>query len=383
MAVDTYALTSVDSVKSYIGSDINRDALKIYYSGAASSAYVQIDNNTLVLTHNYGTDASIDLTNVSYDTLSELVAYINASVANWEATRLYHGSASSADLLETGELGALGSSNEQTLKIEDNYLIERLVDRATDLIERYCNRKLKSRAYTKEIYDGNGFNKFILEQYPVTELTRLGMGRTNAFSVQHTTATTAAFFEITQTVVKLQTDDNAATSLTIDDYATINALITAIEANAGWDCTLLNSSCGSYDPKLVLLPRPRMYCLTPSLAYAEMVDDFLTEYHLEAGPDADRNQGIVYYPGVFINGHQNIFVWYTAGYTTVPYSLEMACIELVKWKHDRSKKDFSLRSEKIGNVYSYENFGIGDFEAFMGIHPEIRAELDLFRRREF
>jgi len=371
MAVGTYALTSLDEALAYIGENVSRDAFWIYYNGANSTATVEVQENKLVLTDSSTTE--IDLTNASYDTLGELVTYINNSVTDWVAGLIYHSSASSADLIVTGELNAKGSSNEQTLKIKDNYLIERLIDRASDLIERYCGRKLKSRSYTKEVYDGTGTERLILREYPVTQVSRVAIGRADAFSVKNTTATTSAFVEVTDTKVIL-TADGSATELTISNYSTINDLITAIKNESGWTCSLVDSNFGSYQASEILV-RPAMYCLDPDVAYIEIPDDYITDYFLKGGADEFYNPGILHYYGGFNAGHQNVFVWYTAGYTTIPYALEQACLELVKYKYDQSKRDSGVKSEKIGKVYSYT---LADLEN--ALPNELLSQLQLFKR---
>ena len=49
---------------------------------------------------------------------------------------------------------------------------------------------------------------------------------------------------------------------------------------------------------------------------------------------------------------QNIFVDYTAGYTTVPDDLESACITLASSLYHSRERDEGLKSEKLGD-YSY------------------------------
>lgn len=124
-----------------------------------------------------------------------------------------------------------------------------------------------------------------------------------------------------------------------------------------------------------------MYVDSAKTAYIEVPDDFMTEYKV-VSPSESRNYGVIEASVVFVPNLEH-FISYQGGYTTIPYSLEMACIELVKYKYDKSKKDFGLKSERIGNVYAYENFGPGDLSEFLGLNPEIKAEIDLFRSREF
>jgi len=224
MAVDIHALTSVDEILAFLGEDIKRDAIWIYWSSDdADAATVEVTDTALILkvtvgtahravTTNVatiGTDAAhglvsggsvvisgmsdvayndtftvtavSDTTHFSFalvhadevetvdtggtvigtntltfadsdkNTLSELTTAINA-LTGWKDGRIYHSDAESTDLIITGALSCLDSENEITLKIKDNYLIEKLIDRATDLIERYCDRLFDTSAYTREIY---------------------------------------------------------------------------------------------------------------------------------------------------------------------------------------------------------------------------------------
>jgi len=371
MPVGTYALTSADEAFAYIGEDASRDALWIYYDGANATATVEVQDNALVLTDS--ATHSFDLTNVAYDTIGELVTGIVA-ISGWHAGSLYHPSAASLDLEITGAVNAKDEANEQTLKIKDVYLIEKLIDRATDFIERFCNRKLKTRSYSRESYWGNGRQMITLDQYPVTAVSRVSYGRTNAFSIKNTTATNNATAEITASILSLVADGAAATTFTLSSYAIINLLLAAINLTAGWSATLLDSSLGTRKATDLLI-RPAMYCLSPAVAYGEIPDDELTEYML-INPSEDRNAGILQCPSAFTAGIE-FWISYTAGYTPIPYALEAACLELVKYKYNQSKKDGALRSESLGD-YSYT---IGDFNK--GIPDDLKNALDFFKRRIF
>ena len=52
-------------------------------------------------------------------------------------------------------------------------LITNLINRATDLIESYCDRRFISTAYTNEVYDGMGAHTIVLKQFPVTAISSL------------------------------------------------------------------------------------------------------------------------------------------------------------------------------------------------------------------
>jgi len=382
MALWTYALTTVEEVLAYLGEHAQRDAFSLYFTGTSGTNTVTVNDLTLVLVDEDNGTTTLTFSNASYDTLTELVAAINA-VAGWVAELIYHGSADTADMVTTGTLDAEGVANKQTLKIKDVYLIERLIDRASDLIERYCGRKFVSRAYTNEQYYGSGSSDLFLDQYPATRVSRVQVGRANSFSIVNT-STDANFctVEVNASTMRLIVDGGANaddTSLTLTDYASIDALITAIEAlGKGWDCTTQATDTASRDADEIL-PRPAMYVDSTTQAWIETGDESLTDYKM-VHIDEDRNYGVIRRPGVFLK-HTEYHVSYTAGYSTIPYALVMACVELVKYKYDLSKRGSGLKSEKIGNVYAYTNFGASDLE--LGLSPAIKAELDLFRKRDF
>jgi len=379
MAVGTYALTSTDEVFAFLGSDAQRDAFWVYYSGANATATVQVKENSIDFVDS-GTTTR-DLTSASYDTLAELVADINNNISGWEAGLIYHGSALSVDLVTTGALDAKGLANEQTLQIKDIYLIERLADRATDFIERWCNRKLVSRDYTAELYWGNGHCKLILDQYPVTRVMRLRRGRSNSFSIVNS-STDADFctVEVTSTTIRLIVDGGTNaddTALTLSTYTSIDALITAIHALAkGWTCTTLATDT-SYRDASELLERPSMAVTATVSAYIEVVDEDITDYKLMSY-DADRNEGIIKKATVFQEGTE-YFVNYTGGFTTTPAALEEACIRLVAYRYGQSKRADSgdLKKEQLGD-YSYEKFGLAEFKG--ALPPDLIAEIELFKK---
>ena len=375
MSVSAYALTSVAEVLTFLGEDAYSNAFWIYFSGTTGINTCQINEDSVVLIDEDNGTTTIDITHADYDTLAELIAKIN-TVTGWNAGLLYNGSADSGDLRITGALDCDTSSKQKNIQIKDVYKIERLIDRATDFIERYCNRLLASRTHTKEVYDSNAMGELILEQYPATQVQRVGLGRENVFSIKYTTACTSAFVEVDSTNVIL-TVDGVETEVAISTN-TMNQLITAIELNAGWECTLLNSNFGSYQASEILI-FPGSFCKDPDFAYMEIVDDYLSIFYLKKGTSESRNPGILYYRGGFPGGLQNIFVTYVAGYTTIPAALEEACIRLVSLRYGQSERADSgdLKKETLGD-YSYEKFDLADMKNAWP--PELQLEIDLFKK---
>ncbi len=57
------------------------------------------------------------------------------------------------------------------ITIGDSDLSATLINIASDSINNYTNRKILSRTYTEEAYDGNNDTKIYLKQYPVTAVS--------------------------------------------------------------------------------------------------------------------------------------------------------------------------------------------------------------------
>ncbi len=333
------------------------------------------------------------------DTITELVGVINTAIVGhaWKSGAICNGAASSGDLIVTGALDCYTSANEITLKIEDNYNVEKLIDRATDLIERYCNRKLVSRAYNRQFYLGNGRDRLILDQYPVTRIFRLSAGETNAFTVTCTGATTFASVEVTATKIKLNKDGTVTEVAIASPNTTLTLLIAAINATAattGMAATLLNSDYGSrapyypavdwtvslptYAPEILLMPAA--YCKSPNIAYVKIPFEDITDYRLDTvGADEDRDPGMIWMSGGFIGG-EYYWIDYIAGYTTtIPAALEEACLLLVKYAWDKLKQDSTKSGESMGD-YSYQSLSYSMMTFKYALPPDILFALNSFRK---
>lgn len=51
--------------------------------------------------------------------------------------------------------------------VADDTLLERIIDIATDIIERYCDRRFLETTYTDEYRDGTGWNQIMVKNYPI------------------------------------------------------------------------------------------------------------------------------------------------------------------------------------------------------------------------
>lgn len=345
------ALTTLDRVKNYIGrSEIIENGLSVYCSATdASAATVAINGSTMTLTITGGANAgtvNIDLTDENTDTLSELVSYID-NLDGWNAELLNMGEIDSTSLIGTGEISCLGISNLKRLKVENTYLLTKLIDEASAMIKNEVGRDIEATTYTKELYSGDGSNWLWLNNYPIISVERVSIGRISPISVSFSaTNASRASVEITDTKCILRSvvaGSSNTTELTLADYATLEDLEEAIEAVSGWSARV-QDNYGSY-PSADLIRAGAKSCLDKWISL-EMPKEGETDYEVYA------EDGRLYNPYGWTKGYNNICVDYRAGYETIPDDIQSACCELVKLMYGISKRDISVKSEKIGS-YQY------------------------------
>jgi hypothetical protein len=374
MSVDQYALTTLDKVKRYMqkeDSDLLVDGINVYCdAGDATAATVEVTATTLVLIITGGVDAgtsTLTFADADKDTLQELVTAINA-LSGWTANLLSAAAAESTDLYITAATGCLGSGNEVTLSVVDNYDLERLIDSASGFIEGYLNRALVSRDYDLERHDGDGSKTLFLLNYPITAVKLFSVGTQAAIDVECTKAATFnAYVKIDSTGVTLVAD-GAETALTFAANGTLGDMATAINGTADWTAALSDSDMSGF-PSSLLLPELNVFCLNDE-----------RQLQIPGTPwsnfEIHGDKGIIHCGGVMTVGEANVIISYTAGFTTVPFEVEQHCNELVKRKWDAASLTTGIKSERLDN-YAYT---LADSsEGGAAITSEFMSELDHLR----
>jgi hypothetical protein len=368
----TINLTTVQDVINYLGRTPTEDSFWIYYTGANATATVQVNDSTMVLIDSVTT--TLTFADADKDTITELVAYINASVSDWIAGVIGVGAASSSDLVITGALNAKGETNKKTLKINDIYLIESLINSTSALINRYTGRTLKSTTHTNEKHNGEGFILFT-DNYPITAIVNITDGFQNGIQVKYTSATAYnAYASVSSTGVTLTVDGVSQSEITFAAQTTLSAMATAINAVSGWTASVPNSQNNSY-PSSLLFVKLNVSAIN-ILANLEIPGVPLDCYH----EDLDRGQ--LRLPSGYAREWRNVFITYTAGYTTIPADLVQLCNEIIKLKIDQVGVDSTLKREVIGDVYEYERGGEGASLKDLFSDSQM-ATLSLYVRRSF
>ncbi|HUU98034.1 MAG TPA: phage head-tail connector protein [Phycisphaerae bacterium] len=252
----------------------------------------------------------------------------------------------------------------------DNALITSILERVTAQIQQDLGRDIIYTTYTKERYSGHGGARLRLKQWPIVQVNDLRVNTRAALKVTCASATSEAKHawvrvDSTQIHLELVGGDNAGTdSLTLASYATVTALIAAIDAlGKGWNATGEDADAISY-PASDLLPTDGKLYAQDETVYLDSGGKPKSAYMVD-----DADAGILYSAGGFMSGVRNIVVTYVAGYSTIPNDLENACILWAAATYNRAKQGGEgFVSETIG--------GESQTWSLVPMPAEVRAILD-------
>ena len=395
MPLQTNAITSVANVKDYMGLAVAASpAFDIYHdgtSGTATAATVTITDTTVVLIVTGGANAgtsTLTLSDAANDTMAELVAVITALNKGWQVSLLSGSSVSSTLLIPKAATSVLLQANTYRATFDNAELIENLINRASDAMERFCDTPIKQQTDLRYWIDGRGDMDLLIPAIPLTAVHRIAYGSAPAFSVKDVNTTDIrATVEVRAASMVLSrfasTGTETATSLTFATYPTTNDLVTAINAISGSNWTATTPTVNSLS--LDLHRRGGMDALrvNADVTYPDQssairhVDENSSIVHLAEGADyfgdgcGYRNQF----------GRYNYLAHVTAGWSTIPDDIEQFCIEMVQTMWNNRGKDQSLQSESLGD-YSYSRAAT-PAEANSVLLGMNVSRLDLVRRRGF
>jgi hypothetical protein len=226
-------------------------------------------------------------------------------------------------------------------------LIQTLVTAASDAIRKYCRRDFLVTSYD-ELYDGNGGCTLMLRQYPIQSVKSVRYRPVTVLKVINNDATTnqQARVQVTSTGLVLTRTASGSfftTTLTYASYATLQAMANAINAlGLSWSAQVVGNNPGDYGswPSSDLWVAPSFGDGTTSQgnltargqnAELKMHTYELAGYQFDprgwllraipyTDPELLHPEDLVWPPGIL-----NFRVQYTAGYTTIPESVQEAC----------------------------------------------------------
>jgi len=202
----------------------------------------------------------------------------------------------------------------------DNY-IERIINRASDIIENALNRKLKSRLYVKERYDGKDQGVIYLKQYPVLAINFDGLVW-DADTKTVTRSDGGSFVDdgfVAGDKVLVQNSDENSGLLTIATNGVTTFILT-------FDNTIVNDT----DDDGVTISNFR--------------ELWIGEDKID-GNNYIIDKDNIYYASGFSEGQKNIRITYKAGYNIIPDDIEEYCLRLIKKIYD---KDRDVKAESLG-----------------------------------
>ncbi len=366
MSLSSIAMTTVAKVKAHLrlnDSDpqIQANAIDIYHdeSSSATAATVEVTGTTIVLVITGGGNAGTDtltLGDAANDTITELVAVINALSKGWVATALYLGDADTDDLIITSATSAFATSARQTLKIVANRIIELMIEGVTDEIENYLDRGIVSRTYS-EVYhfdpQNGALREFSLHEPDVTAVTRLSLGTLAAMRVQYTGSDERAWIEVTDTglTASSRTGNTTTTvaSTTFSGNANVSDLVTVIAAASGWSATTQTEGPSAFLVREGVRDAKDVEVTLQS--WEDFGGTYVTDYEagiITFGSWDGGQRFITNNPGLV----RRVSVDYTAGFASVPDDVDRAVLKAVATEWESAGRDETLQSETLVD-YSY------------------------------
>jgi hypothetical protein len=230
---------------------------------------------------------------------------------------------------------------------DSNTDFEGVLDAALAFVESYTRRVFDSASYI-EHHNGNGLPKLFLNNYPITAIQRVAIGRQAAIRVCNTNTSSTAAVNVNALGVVLTYNGIADSTCTFANYATLTLLVAAINAlsASGWSAELADATYGAY-LSTELSPAYGKSCIKSQ--YVDLEIPFDGEYSFAVDPDA----GILEICDGWPWGYRNVRVDYTAGYAEadMPDDLKFACKVLVKdWWEKRAESTFNITGYAVGGM---------------------------------
>ncbi len=356
------AITSLDDCLTFLDID------KGYFTITKS-------NNTLNFTSSSGGPVNIDLTDGTYDgtTLaSHIQTQMNANttltgtgaitfaVSYSSTTRLFTINAGTGKTIaythtssDAGLTVGFDSNKSAAQTITSDIpagdpteIVDIIREDVEKLISDYCRRIFEETSYRLERYDGSGGSIINLDNYPITAVDRISISTLGVIRVRNTNAYSTATVSVTTTGLRLVLDGTADTTVTFASYATIADIVGAISAlGDGWEAETTSSTYSSFKSN-ELIPVYGLNAINNNWVDLYKTDDPEDDFYV------DLNKGQIRKYGGWPSGFRNIYVDYSAGYTSdnMPRDLKLAVKILVKYFLNRRNEDsFGLTQYRVGN----------------------------------
>jgi len=349
-------------------------------------------NDTIVLTYTGGSATNVSVADGTYTgaelaaaletaidtafTITSTVSYSSTTrkftiTAPTEKTFVYTHSGSDMGLTIgfTGNKAAALTLTSDIAAGSPTEIVDVIHDSVEDFVTSYCRRTFDSTSYTREKYNSTGGRYLSLDNYPITAIARITIGVSTAIRIKNTSIYTKASVSVSSTVLTLSKDGSDST-LAFETYTTMTLLVAAVNAlGSGWSASVADSAYASF-ASTELIEKYGLSCIDSNEVDLKIPYED-AEYDFDVLPD----EGTIIFNRNIPQGSQNVFVDYTAGYssTTMPDDLKLAVKILTKSLYQR------LNEETFGA----EDFSLGDSSAKMEkvMPSEVRAIINRYKRR--
>ena len=225
------------------------------------------------------------------------------------------------------------------------------VDAASSLVAETVGCDIILTTYNNETYVGDGHKTLRLNNWPLSYVDRISVGRLAPVKVMYTGDGQLATVSVTANAVRIRhcVDGVWSTnSFALSDYNTISLIGSAVEGVSGWDWTV-NGDYDSY-PAADLLPYPAQNA-ADTYAYLYAPDSCIYDYEIVDADKAILYRSLGWDLWTAAEARNNICVTYTAGYSLddMPQTIKSATAEMAKLLVDIAQRDGSLSAEKAGD----------------------------------
>jgi len=330
---------------------------------------INAQNNVLKLKYDSGSTTSVTLTDGTYEgstlashiqtvmnstlTMSGTVAFSSTTYmftlsAGAGHTLTYTHSGSDAGLLIgfTADKSAALTLTSDVACGDPTGIVQTIITHCEKWFQSKCNRTFESTTYTNEKYSGDGGIYLFLKQYPVTAVTRASIGTRSVIRINNTSSYTTASVSVSSSSVSLELNGSAS-EVDFTTYTTIGDVVTQINTlGNGWYAEVTSSTYNSF-ASTQLITVYGFTCIESSWVNLSIPERGLGAFEVH------EDGGMIELTGGFPKGSHNIYVTYTAGYSsaTMPEDIKMAIKILVKYIYQRRiEESFGLQSYSLGGV---------------------------------
>lgn len=384
MALNSNALTTVNDLLAYMGTSLpSTELFSIYHdeSDSATAATVQVTSTVLQLVVTTGANAgTYSLTLSGYASVTALVAAINVADIGFLATvEAGNGATDPTELDVLAAVSCFGAAAVQYPAGRSTIAYEQAINQASAHIEHICARSFNAADHT-HMYHGRGHKKLVLRQRPIISVSRVAIGRQEAFRVKNTsTDAVQANFALESAKARLDViggvNNDKGNSVAYTSTTTLDTFVAAIIAiGKGWTAEVVDSADGAWlvtdcfdfesynalsDWMSVWVPRENqdqynvdkeagvLYRAGWGSTLSPMVWGSATWMRWSQRPvelrPLNAESAAPYWP----DGTFNIYVSFRAGYETIPSDVAGLCLEYAKLILMNAPRNTALTGENV------------------------------------